>query len=671
MNVPNCYMKRYSTSLVSLALGLGFGLLYLSTLTQVHTFDALSYVLSVERKPWQAVFHPHHLAYGPLGVLALWLGKALGFVGGAALPMQVVNALAGACGVGLFAHLVLRITQRVDIALVSALLLGSSYAYWYYAIEIEVYTVATLLLIGCAGLLWRLSVGSRQWTFTLLGAMQGAAVLFHQTNLLLCGPIAVLALWMLWQQRSAWKPVLAGWLSYAGALLIMVVLPYVWVGFGVSQFGSWQTFWIWLTEYARTGWWGGPISGTNWEHLGQGLSETLTPQGGGWAWLGLLICGAIGLWMCRGAEERKIEGAGKQGSEPCGAYGSFNIQFSILLLLWLLVYGTFFFWWEPDNIEFWIACLPPMLLLLAASLCCSHPWRVPVVLVMGVALLLLGVNQDAIRRRGDASTDLQRSIAQALAERSTPADLLLIPDGLQELYLPYYEQHENFISLNQALFDQQANWNAACASIHTRIEAALHAGATALIADEALHPPQALLSRHGLSQAQVDTCFAQYSAALRSLSVPDGVPAYLRLAYAQEYADGAGWRFATGPLGWQVTNVRMQRFDGAWSFVPEQDPSLTSPLLRLDTAQIRAIEIEIENGTGASDAQLFFLGEDGLASEERSLRWTLEPGRQTYRLELEGVPGWQGIVTRLRIDPVGVGDGGELRVWGLRLIGKF
>ena len=86
--------------------------------------------------------------------------------------------------------------------------------------------------------------------------------------------------------------------------------------------------------------------------------------------------------------------------------------------------------------------------------------------------------------------------------------------------------------------------------------------------------------------------------------------------------------------------------------VREQDPRLTSPLLRLDTAQIRAIELEIENGTGASDAQLFFLGEDGLASEERSLRWTLEPGRQTYRLELEGVPGWQGIVTRLRIDPV-------------------
>src|SRR5689334_17256232 len=65
--------------------------IYLATLTQVHTFDALSYVTSVERKPWTEVFHPHHLAYGPLGVLALHAGRALGYVGGAALPMQVMN----------------------------------------------------------------------------------------------------------------------------------------------------------------------------------------------------------------------------------------------------------------------------------------------------------------------------------------------------------------------------------------------------------------------------------------------------------------------------------------------------------------------------------------------------------------------------------------------------
>src|SRR5215212_11853090 len=98
--------------------------IYLTTLTQVHTFDALSYVTSVERKPWTEVFHPHHLAYGPLGVLALHAGRALGYTGGAALPMQMVNALAGALGVALFYVIVRRVTRRNDLALISALLLG-------------------------------------------------------------------------------------------------------------------------------------------------------------------------------------------------------------------------------------------------------------------------------------------------------------------------------------------------------------------------------------------------------------------------------------------------------------------------------------------------------------------------------------------------------------------
>src|SRR6185503_3638229 len=136
-------------------------------LTQVHTFDALSYVTSVERKPWTEVFHPHHLAYGPLGVLALHAGRALGYTGGAALPMQVLNALAGALGVALFYATVRRVTRRDDLALTSALLLGSGYAYWYYAIEIEVYTVATLFLIFCLGIMTRPSWW-RSWRSLLL-----------------------------------------------------------------------------------------------------------------------------------------------------------------------------------------------------------------------------------------------------------------------------------------------------------------------------------------------------------------------------------------------------------------------------------------------------------------------------------------------------------------------
>ncbi|MEP7189604.1 MAG: hypothetical protein ABI901_10480, partial [Roseiflexaceae bacterium] len=145
---------------------------YVTTLTQVHTFDALSYVTSVERKPWTEVFHPHHLAYGPLGVLAFQAGRTLGYTGGAALPMQVLNALAGALGAALFYAIVRRVTRRDDLALTGALLLGGGYAYWYYAIEIEVYTVAALFLIICLDIVTRPVWWRSQRSLLLLGLAQ-------------------------------------------------------------------------------------------------------------------------------------------------------------------------------------------------------------------------------------------------------------------------------------------------------------------------------------------------------------------------------------------------------------------------------------------------------------------------------------------------------------------
>jgi hypothetical protein len=76
------------------------------------------------------------------------------------------------------------------------------------------------------------------------------------------------------------------------------------------------------------------------------------------------------------------------------------------------------------------------------------------------------------------------------------------------------------------------------------------------------------------------------------------------------------------------------------------------------------------NGTAARDAQLFFAGPDGAIAEQRSAHWTLDPGTAatTYRIELADLPSWQGRITRLRLDPVGVGDGGQMRVEWIRLI---
>lgn len=643
-----------------LLLFLGTLLLYLTTLTQVHTFDALSYVTSVERKPWTEVFHPHHLAYGPLGALALALGRALGYAGGAALPMQLVNATTGALGVALFFAIVQRATGRADLALLAAMLLGGAYAYWYYAVEIEVYTVAALFLLICLALLPELLARPTARGMALIGLAQGGAVLFHQTNVLFSAPLLVALIASAWDarpstQRAAWAlgrlRRMAGPLAaYAATLALTVGLPYLFVGVVVSGFRSWDAFDGWLTEYARTGWWGGPITAQKWAGLGAGLADTLAQPGGALLWL--LLAGLMVLHLRR------------LGQGPRGLVAG--------LATWLLVYGAFFLWWEPDNIEFWIAILPPALLLLALALRGERCWGPGVWIGLAAALAALGANYDSIARRGDPATDLQRVIARALAAHSQPPDLLLVPDGLIELYLPYYEERDNFLSLNQALFDANDDWTQACATVRTRIDASLHAGATTLLSDEALHPPPLLLQRHSLEQPEVDACFAPYRDALQPLELGPSVPRYWRLPTGQELAQGRGWRFDRFSEGWSAQNIDATRFDGGWRFVPLSDPALTSPLLQLDAGRYQAIEIRMANMTLSRNAQLFFAGPDGALSEAHSVRWAVRssPEAYTYRIELAGRPGWQGIITQLRVDPVDVGDGRAVRVEAIQLIAR-
>ncbi|MEN9934961.1 MAG: hypothetical protein RLZZ387_1540, partial [Chloroflexota bacterium] len=637
--------------------------LYLATLTQVHTFDALSYVTSVERKPWTELLHPHHLAYGPLGSIALAVGQALGYTGGAALPLQIINATAGALGAALLYSTVRRVTGRTDAALAPAVLLVGSYAFWYYAVEIEVYTLAALFLIICLDLITRPGA----WTtrrLMALGLAHGGATLFHQTNVLLCVPVLVCAALDATAHRqrpttddrgASWGRWMGRWLAYALVYALTVGLPYLYAMVVVSGFRSVDAAMAWLTEYARTGWWGAPVSRERLADLGQGLADTLAQPGGALLWL---VLGAIALPLRRSpTANRRLPTANHRSLVPA-------------LLAWLLTYGAFFTWWEPDNVEFWIASLPPFLLLLALRLTDERPWSWRPLVTAGIAGAALVTNYGAIERRGDAATDLQRVVARELASRSTPADLLIVPDGLLELYLPYYEGHENFVSLNQAIFDARSDWTAACATVQGRIDTALHAGATVLVAEEALRPPAELLRRHRLEQRTVDACFAPYHAALAPLELPPELPGYHRLPSADELAQGEGWSFETSHWGWRAANVSGERLDGEWSFRPGADPALLSPLLALDASRYQAVEVRMASTAGARDAQLFFADADGSIDELRSARWTLAPGPEMtiYTIELRGAPGWEGIVTRLRLDPVGVGDGGEVRVESIRLV---
>ncbi|MDW8402665.1 glycosyltransferase family 39 protein [Chloroflexus sp.] len=648
---------RPSSRWPALLLGASFVALYLLTLTKVHTYDALSYILDVDRKPWPELFHPHHLLYGPLGALIRWLATSLGWQGSAELWLQVVNALAGAVGVSLTFLLCRAVTGAPIASLAAALSVGWSFAYWYYAVEVEVYTLAAVALIAALWLLANIARWPTWQTAFWLGVANGMATLGHQTNVLLAVPALVTIGWAVLDHRARFRLAVA----YSLPLAMIVGGAYLWVALGVSGMRRWDEVWAWLTGYARTGFWGGAIDGAKLAGLGKGWSETLAMTGGaivGAIALGLLLAG----WRGMARLPRPLL-AGTQS--------------------WLLVYSLFFLWWEPDNIEFWIACLPPLALLLSAALAARHPLdRLGVggasIAGLGLAVALLALNLPAIIERGDANRDLQRRIAAALAEISQPGDLIIVPDGVLELYLPHYWGRDTVYGLNQAMTASGGNWPAACALIQQRIETALASGYAVLVADEAQRPlpappgqPPTPAERFGLTADQVAACYAPMQAKLRPVTLAADLPPYHMIPRANALLWADGWDFRAGRWGWRAVGIVAETMTAAgWQMTPAFDPALISPPLLFSLADVAAIEVRLAATTAARDAQLFLLDPNGQTSEAYSLRFTLAQGAvmQTYRLDVTALADRLELVGGLRFDPVSAGDGGMVIVESIRLV---
>jgi hypothetical protein len=222
------------------------------------------------------------------------------------------------------------------------------------------------------------------------------------------------------------------------------------------------------------------------------------------------------------------------------------------------------------------------------------------------------------------------------------------------------------------------DWTAACGLIRERADAALAGGYAVLIAGEAMRPapappgePPTPAERFGLSADEVAACYEPFALALSPAPLGDGLPAAQRIAAAQELAEGPGWDFTRGAWGWSAANAEPATSPlPGWALRPLADPALSSPPLSLDPAGFSRVEIRMASDTADRDVQLFFLDEAGQASEARSIRWRLGPTAEmtTYLLELSDAGDLQGAVTGLRLDPVGLGDGGTVVVESVRLL---
>jgi 4-amino-4-deoxy-L-arabinose transferase-like glycosyltransferase len=607
--------------------------LYLLTLSNVHTYDALSYIRDVDGRTG-FFFHPHHLLYSPTGWL-FWQGwRLVGYTGNSELPLKVLNALAGACcGFG-FYRLTLHLTKQAAPAAVAAGLLMFNFATWYFSAEVEVYLLALIWLVLALYLLIELVTDPRHRTAPLLGLALGVAALYHQTNVLLV-PVVIVAMLIAPLTPAAKLRGLIVCGLVAGAI---VALGYGGVGFGINRYRSFQQMRDWMLFYAETGWWG-HATRDRWTDLGAGLGNTMSMEGALPYWIGVVATLLLG-WAAARRRPRVVA----------------------VCVAWIAIYAAFFTWWEAENIEFWIATLLPLWLLVGLALDSIRPWQLG---RAAAAVTLIGTGQLAwhnyplIKVRGDASVDLERHLSH-LAQQATNADDLIVePGGVLELYLPYYEGRPNIRTINGALFETHGDVDQALGRLASYMTQSLNAGLSVLVGRNAMQLPPGVFQRYNVPQERLDAFWQPYRAAMEPAVTHEGETYFYRIPSATQLAQKAGWRWTGFDWGWQANNVTNVGFEAGWCFDPRPDPALISPVIQLDAEVARAVEVTLSTKAQGQTAQLFYAGPDGALSEERSVQWKLDGdgAAHTYRIPLQGTPGWTGTITRLRFDPIAVGNG--------------
>lgn len=618
------------TGLVGILVLLAFTSLYFSTRTEVHTFDALSYTRDVETKPFGQLYHPHHLLYGPLGRLTFELAKNLGYEGRADQPVQFVNALAGASGVVLLWLFGRRFTGKNWQPLGVAVLVGMCYAYWLYAAEVEVYTLAAMFITLALWILTRLEEHPREVIFLALAT--AGAVMFHQTNLMFAAPVGLFLL----MDTQLRKFLLLYGLVLAGA----VALPYLAVGWN-SGFRDFDAYYHWLTDYAQTDQWGGNLNFDTLDALRAGLRNTVSPENDTLVVLFYALAGTGLLTALRTQKKNWL----------------------VFGFSWLILYGGFFWWWEPWNIEFWIVLLPLWAMWMLAGN------RAIISLAAGLlAIFLFRAHYTPLREAADAQKDYYQQITQTLAPQLRQTDLVVTRGNILDLYLPFYANHPP--SFVVSLREISLGGGNKLDTLMNRITPAYHYGRLIFIDQMVLDEPMnEQRNPFGLTAEDITTFKERFP--IQKNVTYNGSTVFYSIG-KRTAPDENSWSFENELQGWAAFGLDNARFEnGGWCFTGGGDPWIESPEVQVNAANYPRIQIDLEIQSPAKEGQVFWMQQGEGLSEDRSLRFPLTTGRKTYTLELTGQKGWEGTIVFLRLDPIPENLDVTACVYSIQLMDEF
>lgn len=326
-------------------------LVYLLLPNNNYTHDCLDYAIAV--RDGKNLFHPHHLLYNATGRI-LYLSCSVD----ALRLLQTISALSMACCVALL-HYILLLRKCNSVW---AYFFASCNAVIFCGTSSEMYSITMLFsLISWLPFL----VNKEKSNYIVCSAFSAAlAMLFHQTAI-----FSVIILGLGYYKRNK----KSAYIFFTISLLTTAAI-YIYVA-SINGITTFQQFIRWLTEYshlheASGGAWGKFSLYTIPQSL-WGLFSTISypeivvsyfvsgevnvsPWDMALSCISVLLCITFTLLILR---ELILKRGILKGKMLRGE--------SIFVLLWLLLQSLFTIWWEPNNNEFWVLCLLPLLLFIS------------------------------------------------------------------------------------------------------------------------------------------------------------------------------------------------------------------------------------------------------------------------------------------------------------------
>jgi hypothetical protein len=221
-----------------------FGFLYLLLPVKMYNIDGVYYAEHLENIPWsENSFHPHHLLFLPLmHLLFHGLKLIIPSVSGMTF-LQGLSAICGLLTLIVFSKLLSKSGASAWTKSTAILLLGSSYSFWHFSSDADIYIPAYLILLVCIYLILGKRFTQSPMMQFLTAALLAFSVLVHQICLAAIIPISILLI--LKRKELTLAPLKRFILTFS--LILLIVYPLVFIAFHGDTLSSPGNFIRWIS----------------------------------------------------------------------------------------------------------------------------------------------------------------------------------------------------------------------------------------------------------------------------------------------------------------------------------------------------------------------------------------------------------------------------------------